>query len=135
MNLNVSLATGVTGLTINNPTISQFGKIGDNATFRVFLSADSNTTQILAPSVQTNADSIGDLTFVTPTDFGTGAELVFTALIKETVLEGTYNVQITQATVANIDPGTSTVTHTVNFVEKATYNERIHLPNIYNIHW
>ena len=126
VNLNVSLQTGVTGVTINNPIISKFGQIGDTATFRVFMSADSNAQQILVSTIQTNASSVGDLTFVTATDFGTGAELVFTALIKETEAAGTYNVVVTQATVGNIDPGTSTVTHTINFIEPGYDNVSIY---------
>ena len=128
--LEVSLQTGITGVTIDNPSISQFGQIGDSSTFRVFLSADSNTTQILVSTIQTNASSIGDLTFVTATDFGTGAELIFTGVIKETVADGTYNVVITQANVGNIDPGASTVTHTVTFAEPNLLNVSINPTSI-----
>ena len=116
--INLGTTSNTTGLVVQNPNIRQFGPVGSMSTFRVFLSVTDQTKQVDVSTIQ--VPNVTNVTLVAVADFGTGAELVFTALIEETEAASTYAVSVT-GTIEDIDPGADTIKHTVNFAELSGY--------------
>ena len=118
--VDINVTSGTTGLVVQNGSISQFGAIGTRSTFRVYLSVPDTTMQVEVASIMITSLPVG-LDFVSRTDFGTGAELIFSGLItNEGGVAAVYNVEIT-GTLESVGGGAEIVTHTITFQEALAY--------------
>ena len=119
--VDLNVTSNVAGLVVQNGSISQFGEIGTRSTFRVYLSVPDTTKQVILSTVTPVSLPVG-LDFVGRTDFGTGAELIFSGLITNVGgLAAVYDVVVT-GTIEDVPAGVEIVTHTVSFQEAAPYN-------------
>ena len=117
--VDLNTTSSVTGVSVQNGAIRQFGAVGTASTFRVFLSVPDSTMMLDTSTITTNVDSVDGLSLVAVTDFGTGAELVLSANIEDPIR--TYDLEVTGGTLTAVPVGVDVVTHTVNFSEAANY--------------
>ena len=114
--VNLATTSTTTGLVVDNPNIEQFGEVGTQSTFRVYLSVPDTDKQVDITTI--NATTSDGVSLIGRSDFGTGAQLVFSGIITDVEAFHTASVS---ATLVDIPMGADIVEHTVNFAEAAGY--------------